>query len=47
VRLAGTWVYRPWLKGIGLTAAAILLLVISGYLVKAVDSLTVRLAGKR
>lgn len=45
-RLAQTWVYRPWLKTVGLVAAAILLLLISGYLMKALERLAAKVAGR-
>ena len=45
-RLAGTWQYRGWLKGIGLGSAAVLLLVLLAYAVKAVEWLSAAI-GKR
>jgi len=46
-RLAGTWQYRGWLKVIGLTAAAVLLLVLLAYALKAVEWLSAALIRKR
>jgi hypothetical protein len=45
-RLAGTWQYRGWLKVIGLGAAAVLLLVLLAYALKAVEWLSAAI-GKR
>jgi len=45
-RLAGSWRYRPLLKATGLGAAAILLLVLLAYAVRAVDKLSAATAGR-
>jgi hypothetical protein len=45
-RLAGSWRYRPMLKGIGLGAAGILLLVLLAYAVRAVDRLSAATVGR-
>jgi hypothetical protein len=45
-RLARSWRYRGWLKGIGLGAAAILLLVLLSYALRAVERLSAAAAGR-
>ena len=45
-RLAGTWRYRGLVKGIGLTAAAVLLLVLLAYALRAVERLSAWTFGK-
>jgi hypothetical protein len=45
-RLAGTWRYRGLLKGIGLAAAGVLLLVLLAYTVRAVERLSAAFAGR-
>jgi hypothetical protein len=45
-RLAGSWKYRPWLKGIGLACAALIALICLSYFVKGLDRLTSKLAGR-
>jgi hypothetical protein len=44
VRLARSWVFRPWLKAIGLGAAALFLLLLAGYVLKAWDRLAAKAA---
>jgi hypothetical protein len=43
--LARSWVYRPWLKFAGVTAASMLLLLLLGYVLKGLLSLSARVAG--
>jgi hypothetical protein len=45
-RLARTWRYRGWLKGIGLSAAAVLLLVLLAYVLRAVERVSAAMIGK-
>ena len=45
-RLAGSWKYRPWLKGIGLACAGLLALICLSFFFKGLDRLTSKLAGR-
>jgi len=45
-RLASSWRYRGMLKAIGLGAAAILMLVLLAYAVRAIDRLSAATAGR-
>lgn len=43
--LASSWIYRPWLKIIGLGAAAVLFLFILGFVLKGLVGLSAKVAG--
>ena len=45
-RLARSWQYRGWLKGIGLAAAALMLLVLLAFALRAVERLAAAMAGR-
>ena len=45
-QLARSWRYRGWLKGIGLAAAGLLVLVLLAYVVRAVDRLSAATVGR-
>jgi len=46
LRLARTWRYRPWLKGMGLVAAGLLLLFLLVYGLRALERLSAATAGR-
>jgi hypothetical protein len=46
VRLARTWRYRPWLKGVGLAAAGLLLLFLLAYGLRGLERLSAATVGR-
>jgi len=46
LRLARSWRYRPWLKGMGLVAAGLLLLFLLAYGLRAIERLSAATAGR-